>query len=68
MKDDLCDLRIAFVLAGCRAQWAQDIRYVDSALPVDRVRELMRPIARAQAGENVQAAHYRAKTAFGLQK
>lgn len=37
---DRCDVRIGWVLAGCRGAWASDVRYVSTSLPVEEIARL----------------------------
>lgn len=32
-----CDIRIAWVLAGCKAAWSSDARYVATSLPIAEI-------------------------------
>lgn len=61
-------IQVSWVLTGCKAQWAADVRYIQTSIPTDAVARLMRSPARALAASTVAAEEYRARLAFGLQK
>lgn len=59
--EQVCDIRIGWVLAGLRAVWSTDPRYVDRGIPAPEVGKRLGQMARSLAFEQQAAALWRVR-------